>query len=264
MSTASLYHEALPGQGPCAFFLHGMLSSRLQWQPNLPALSRCVRPVVFDLWGHGNSPAPADDADYTVEAYLAQFESVRERMGVAQVVLVGQSFGAGLFMQYALRHPKRVRGLVFTNAVSALTDLDDEGARNSRERMAREIEAGGAAAIRALPMHPRGGKRLPTGLKDALVAAADAVDPDAVVRAMRITAPQISAAHALGRIECPVLLANGRYESSFQKYRDLAARTIPDCQVVDLEGGHAVNLEAVEGFDAAVIDFVARLPHPNP
>jgi hypothetical protein len=35
-----LYREALPGLGPRAFLLHGMLSSSLQWRPNLPSLSR--------------------------------------------------------------------------------------------------------------------------------------------------------------------------------------------------------------------------------
>ncbi len=253
-----LHREALPGRGPCAFLLHGMLSSRLQWHPNLPALSRHLRPVAFDLWGHGRSPAPLDDAAYTVPAMVAQLERAREALGEQRLVLVGQSFGAGLALHYALRHPERVLAVVFTNSSSALADPDDARLRATQQRMIEAIEAGGAQAVRELPMHPRGGKRLPPGLKPALIAAADAVHPQAVLRLARVTAPALSVARELARLACPVLLVNGRHEAPFQRWRDLAARAIPRGEVADLDAGHAVNLEAPAAFDAAVIDFVQR------
>lgn len=38
VSQARLHHEATGGGGPCLLLLHGMLSSRFQWTPNLDAL----------------------------------------------------------------------------------------------------------------------------------------------------------------------------------------------------------------------------------
>lgn len=238
--------------------LHGMLSSRFQWAPNLAALSSRTRPVLLELWGHGRSPTPALDTDYSVEAYVAEFERIRVLMGVPEVLMAGQSFGAGLAMHYAIRHPQRVRALVITNSISAFNNPDEDGTRQARERMAREIEAGGAKAVRALPMHPRHAKRIPQDLKAQLVAAADAVDPVAVARSMRLTAPQSSVAGLLHHIACPVLLVNGRYEAGFQKYRDFAAAGIVRCEVADLPAGHAVNLEAATAFDQAVFDFLSK------
>ena len=238
--------------------LHGMLSSRLQWAPNIAALSTRTRLVLLELWGHGRSPTPALDADYSVDAYVAEFERVRVLMGAADVIMAGQSFGAGLAMHYAIRHPQRVRALVITNSISAFNNPCDDGPRQARERMASEIEAGGAAAIRALPMHPRHAKRIPQDIKAQLVAAADAVDPVAVVRSIRLTAPQTSVARLLHHIACPVLLVNGRNEAGFQRYRNIAAAGIARCEVVDLLAGHAVNLEAAMAFDQAVLDFLSR------
>jgi pimeloyl-ACP methyl ester carboxylesterase len=205
-----------------------MLSSRLQWAPNLAVLSRRLRPVMFELWGHGRSPAPVDDACYCVDALIEQLELAREAMHESKVVLMGQSFGAGLAFQYALRHPHRVQAIVFTNSSSAFGEPDDASMKASRQSMAEAISLGGASSIRELPMHPRHGNRLPAALKSQLIAAADAVAPVALERLFRITAPDISVAHELHRIACPVLLVNGRYETRFQPHRDLAQTAIQD------------------------------------
>ncbi len=63
----------------------------------------------------------------------------------------------------------------------------------------------------------------------------------------------------LGRIACPTLLVNGRWEKSFQSMRDYAAATIPGCRVADVDAGHAVNLENPAAFDDAVTGFFASI-----
>ena len=62
----------------------------------------------------------------------------------------------------------------------------------------------------------------------------------------------------LGRISVPTLLVNGTRETAFQPLRDLAARKIPGVEVVDLDGGHAVNLDRAPDFNAAVTAFVGK------
>ena len=259
MSQPLLHREAVPGNGPPALLVHGMLSSRIQWRPNLGALSRHIRPVLVDLWGHGLSPSPPDDDAYTVESYVEQFELIRLSLGVAQVVMIAHSFGAGLAMHYAIRHARNVKALVITNSTTAFADPDDASVLAARERTAQAISANGAQAVQDLPMHPRRGKQLLADLRDELIAQADAVAPLAVIRASRITGPGLSAAQELGRILCPVLLVNGRREAGFQKYRDIAQARIPSCEVVDVDAGHAVNLEDPKGFDEATTAFLSRV-----
>lgn len=259
MSRPLLHRESASGNGPFAFFVHGLLSSRVQWRPNLVALVRHVRPVLIDLWGHGLSPSPPDDDHYTVAAYIEQFELIRQSLRASPVVMIAHSFGAGLAMQYAVRHPQHVRALVVTNSVTAFADRNDASMKAALEHTAREVATGGLDALRALPMHPRRGRRLPDSLRTELVAQADAVEPAAIIRATRITAPELSTLHDLERIQCPVLLVNGRRESGFQRYRDIAEKRMPRCEVVDLDAGHAVNLEDPTGFDRVTAAFLARV-----
>jgi len=244
------------GRGPFMFFVHGMLSSHRQWTPNLPALEGLVRPVLFDLWGHGDAPCPDADAAYTVEALIGEFERARAELGAERILLCGQSLGAALSLRYSILHPRRITAQLFTNSRSALLAPEALGSPEDTAARAAAIEAGGAAALAKLPFHPRHARRLAPELRAEMAAVADATDPRAVARLMRIARPRLSVLGELHRIACPTLLVNGRSERVFQPLRDVAARRIRGIRIADIAGGHAVNLENPEGFNAAVADFL--------
>ena len=67
---------------PHLLMVHGMLSSRAQWAPNVEALSEVCAPVVIELLGHGRSPAPTEPQAYTVEAYVRRFDALRDHLGL--------------------------------------------------------------------------------------------------------------------------------------------------------------------------------------
>jgi 2-succinyl-6-hydroxy-2,4-cyclohexadiene-1-carboxylate synthase len=234
-----------------------LLSSRAQWRPNLAALLAVSRPVVVELLGHGRSPGPTNPEAHRVATYVRRFEALRERLGVERWFVCGQSFGAGLTIRYALEHPERIIGQVFTNTMSGLSPAARE---RLPERMARldEVARGGHKALKALPFHPRPSKRLPPEIWEDLVADAELLSPAAVAEALRTTMPELSVADDLCRISVPTLLVNGTREAAFQPLRDLAAREIPGLAVVDLDGGHSINLDRAEAFNAAVAAFIHR------
>jgi pimeloyl-ACP methyl ester carboxylesterase len=245
------------GGKPYVLLVHGLLSSRAQWRPNISALAAVATPVVLELLGHGRSAAPTGPEAYTVGAYVDAFEALRKQLRAERWFVCGQSFGAGLTIRYALEHPERVIGQVFTNTMSGLSPAARE---RLPERMARfdAVERGGRAALKALPFHPRPSKRLPPEIWEDLVADTDLLSPPAVAQALRTTSPQLSVADDLGRICVPTLLVNGTRETAFQPLRDLAAREIRGVEVVDLDGGHSVNLDRAPDFNAAVTAFIRR------
>ena len=118
------------------------------------------------------------------------------------------------------------------------------------------VETGGPAALAKLPFHPRHARRIPPELRDAMIEVADAVDPRAVARLTRVAGPRLSVLGDLHRITCPTLLVNGRSERSFQPLREVAEHRIRGIRIADIPGGHAVNLENPEGFNAAVAEFL--------
>lgn len=254
------YYETHAGaNGPPMLLVHGFLSSRSQWRINLPALSQIAQPVLLELLGHGRSPAPEDPEPYKVAAYIAAFEAIRASLGTERWVICGQSFGAGLAIQYALEHPQRVMGVVFTNSISALSPKGDPERAAAQAERTRNIEQGGRVALEELRIHPRHAKRFPEDIKAEMVADAEQIAPEAILRSIALTSPDLSIAHRLSEIRVPALLVNGRWEKRFQPMREKVAAEMPGVKIVDLDGGHSVNIEAAAGFDQAVCEFIASV-----
>lgn len=242
------------GRLPPLLLVHGFLSSRAQWRANLEGLKSFCRPVIVELWGHGRSPTPDDPAAYDAASYIAIFETVRQSLDVARWWLCGQSFGAGLTLRYALNHPDRVEGQIFTNSVSGLSPR--RGTRANAEHYAQALERGGSAALEALPYHPRNAKRFTPEIKAEMLEDASKVSPRAIANAIRYTVPGLSVAEEFGRTSVPTLLVNGIWDKEFQPLRARAADLLPSLEIVDLDGGHSINAEAPERFDGAVRRFM--------
>lgn len=247
------------GRGPYMMMVHGFLSSRAQWKINLDALKGVVRPVLVELLAHGRSPAPEDPDAYKVETYIRAFETIRQRLGAERWVVCGQSFGAGLATQYTLEHPDRSMGLIITNSISAFSPKGDPDREKTQRERAATIQAGGKEALQELRIHPRHAKRFPEHIKTEMVEDADRIAPEGILRSMALTSPSLSIADRLHEITVPTLLVNGIWEKRFQPMRERAGKLIPGVTVVDLPAGHSVNIEAAEGFDKAVVEFVGRL-----
>ena len=254
-----MHVEVHAGTGPYLLLVHGICSSRAQWRPNLAGLAGFSRPAVVELLGHGRSPSPAEDAPYTVEAYIARFEAIRESLGVERWALCGQSFGAGLTLNYALAHPARIAGQVFTNSNSALAKRNPAVSDEMRLARLAGFEDRGRAALEAMPFYPKRSGRLAPDVEAELLADAERISLSGVAQGLRHTSPGLSVIERFAETRVPTLLVNGRREKSFQPVRDEAARLLPALQIVDLDGGHPVNLDQPEAFNAAVRAFLVGL-----
>jgi pimeloyl-ACP methyl ester carboxylesterase len=245
------------GRRPHLLLVHGICSSRAQWRPNLAALGAVCTPVVIELLGHGRSESPEDPGAYRVEAYVERFEAIRESLGAERWAICGQSFGAGLTLNYVLAYPERITAQVLTNSASGLGPRRDmpEGDRDIR---IAAFEARGRSALEAMAFYPRRTGRLAPEVEDELVRDAELISLAAMARSVCMTFPGLSAADRLGEIATPSLLVNGRREKSFQPLRDEAAQRIRGLEVVDLEGGHPINLDQAGAFNAAVASFLER------
>ena len=68
---------------------------------------------LYDRVGTGRSDRLADVEAYGVTRDIADLDAVRNRLGVHEMILVGQGAGAELAARYLARYPERVRQAVF-------------------------------------------------------------------------------------------------------------------------------------------------------
>lgn len=96
-------------------FLHGFGGSARQWAYQVEKFGERDRVIALDLRGHGSSqrpPGPYDVATLRDDvAAAARALSVRRPL-----ILIGHSFGAALAVEFALRYPRMVDGLVLIAA----------------------------------------------------------------------------------------------------------------------------------------------------
>jgi haloalkane dehalogenase len=94
---------------PVALFLHGNPTSSFLWRNVIPHIAPQVRCIAPDLIGFGDSDKP--DIAYRVEDHARYLQAFIEVLELNDVILVVHDWGSALGLDWARRHPERVRGL---------------------------------------------------------------------------------------------------------------------------------------------------------
>lgn len=263
MTELLLHREIHGSRGPYLLLVHGILSSRAQWRPNLDALCSVARPVVVELLGHGRSASPEAPDLYSPDRYVREFERIRKDLGAERWFVCGTSLGAALTLRYALEHPRRVVAHAFTNTNSALADANwVASTRAAMQQFATAVETEGRTALERMPVHPRHARRLTAELKQALVSDAQLHSPLGVARSALVTVVESSLRERIAATRVPTLMLQGTRERRFAEAAEYARTTLPNLESIGIDAGHAVNLEAPEEFNAALVDWVRRFGAP--
>jgi haloalkane dehalogenase len=99
------------GAGSPVVFLHGNPMSSRVWRGVLPHVAEHGLCLAPDLIGMGESGKP--DIAYRFSDHARYLDAWFDALALRNVVLVGYDWGGALAMDWAARHPDRVRGLVF-------------------------------------------------------------------------------------------------------------------------------------------------------
>lgn len=102
------YRDTGVGETPVVF-LHGNPTSSYLWRNVIPHVADRTRALAPDLIGMGESGKP--DSGYRFTDHAAYLDGWFDALGLDQVVLVGHDWGGALGMDWAARHPDRVRGI---------------------------------------------------------------------------------------------------------------------------------------------------------
>ena len=255
MTEPEIYYEVHGEKEPYLLLVHGMLSSRSQWMPNIDGLRRFCSPVVVELFGHGRSPSPEDPLYYGPENYMREFEKVRQKVGVEKWFICGQSLGASLTLRYAIFHPDHIIAQIFTNSRSATS-----GAASDRGpgMLARRIEELGRRAIDEFPLHPAKGRHLSEEIRNALMEDVNRVTVMGFQNTATYTITNEGIQSQLPKTGIPTLLIAGRYDKTFYPHLDDVKEMIPGLEVIVLDAGHAVNIGQPENFNEAVKEFITK------
>ena len=103
------------GSGPVLVLLHATLHDRHDYDPVLSTLASSHRVIALDWPGHGESDAVAGGQQVTASLLADVLEEVVVDKDQRDLRLIGNSVGGFAAARLAIRHPRRVAGLVLVD-----------------------------------------------------------------------------------------------------------------------------------------------------
>ena len=102
-------------------FLHGNPTSNYLWRNIVPYVEGQGRAIAPDLIGMGKSDKPK--IEYTFKDHIKYLDEFIRQMETDSIILVLHDWGSALGFHYAYRNQDKIKGIVFMEAVTALTRL---------------------------------------------------------------------------------------------------------------------------------------------
>ena len=137
------FHDV--GDGTPVLLIHGSgpgVSAWANWRLVLPHLKDKARAIAPDMAGFGYTEL-SESFTFSIDTWVNQLTALLDALKIDRASIIGNSFGGGIALQFAARHPARVDRLVLMGSVGASFPLTyglDRvwGYKASRENM-REL-----------------------------------------------------------------------------------------------------------------------------
>jgi pimeloyl-ACP methyl ester carboxylesterase len=234
------------GEGPPILLIHGFASNvATNWEgPGwIAALKESGRRVVaFDNRGHGRSEKLYEPERYGAPLMAEDARRLLDHLGIEKADVLGYSMGARIAAFLVLKHPNRVRSVVFGGlGINMVRGMVGSGplAKALEARSIAEVTNDTARSFRAF-------------------AETTKSDLTALAACMRGPREKLTAEQLAG-IEVPTLVAVGTEDVIGGSGDELAA-LIPNAKLLSIEGCDHMKAVGDAHFKQGVLDFLTQRP----
>ncbi len=251
------YRELGEGPGDPLVLLHAFPLNGRMFEPQMEAFSGGRRVIAPDFPGFGRSPRTPAQPD--VRYYAEAVGGLLDRLGLERVVLGGVSMGGYVAFGCLRLFPRRISGLVLADT---RPEPDSDEVRENRKEMARRVAEEGVEVLVELQMERLLARDTLENNEEVVEEVRDMIlesSPGGVVAALGALRERPDSTPLLEEIEVPTLVIGGEEDGiSSPEVMGAMAEKIPDSRHVTLpRAGHLSNLDAPEGFNAALKEFLA-------
>jgi pimeloyl-ACP methyl ester carboxylesterase len=109
-------HYAAAGSGPVLLFLHGFPEYWGVWKNHLKEFQSGFRCIAPDMRGYNLTEKPLELNKYHICYLVEDIRQLIQHLGVENVFLVAQDWGAQVAWSFVLRHPECVKKFITINA----------------------------------------------------------------------------------------------------------------------------------------------------
>lgn len=267
---------------PALLILHGGPGGAHDYLDNLAALATDNQPVVFyDQLGCGKSDQPNDPARWTLSRFVLEVGRVRQALNLNKVIILGQSFGGMLAIEYLLNNPEGVVGLILSNSLSSAPLLGSEIGRLKNELPASTLdvleahEADGTvdspeykkAAEAFYSRHILRMDPLPEAIAEVLNAQNQVYEVMWGKNEFNITGnlKNWDRTGDLEKINLPTLIISGEFDESTPKVNQTMRDGLKKSEWILMPGcSHLSNLESPDAYFKFIQNFLDQINMSHP
>ena len=257
--SARLALDEVGSGSPTVVFLHAGVADRRSWAAQLTCLACTHRCVAYDRRGFGSTTCDPDEPF----SHVADLAAV---IGDGPAVLVGNSQGGRIAIDFALAEPERVAGLILAGTAVSGWEVDLTRALSAPERELVQAIDDAELAGDLERMNTLEAQLWLDGLQ-GVVGRVDTPIRDLFfeMNAVALRAPFLtaedeppSAVERLHEIATPTHVVDGALDLQYIRTRTARlAAIIPSARHEIIDGaGHLMALEAPDAFNQLLLDFV--------
>ena len=234
------------GQGDPILLIHGFASNAGTnwvdpgWVRTLVADGRRV--VAFDNRGHGQSEKLYEPERYGAPVMAEDARALLDHLGIERADVMGYSMGARISAFLVLKHPERVRSVIFAGlGINMVRGMVGTGplAKALEAKSIADVANDTARSFRAFAEHTKGDLR---ALAACMRGPREKITPE-----------------LLAGISVPVLVAVGTEDVIGGSGAELAA-LIPGAKLLDIAGRDHMKAVGDARFKQGVLDFLTQRP----
>ena len=216
------------GHGDVIIFLHGNNGDCHYFSNQIDYFSEKYRVIALDTRGHGKTPRGTKP--FTLNTFADDLYDFMKNMDIEKANIVGFSDGANIAMLFALKYPERVEMLVLN------------GGNISPDGVEYELQKSITDEYRSL------------------VLTTDKTDEQRRLEEMlsiMVNEPHIKPSE-LSNIRAKTLVVAGTFDLIKREHTELIYKSLPNAEILFIEGGHLIAVENPQTFNKAVEEFLKR------
>lgn len=214
------------GHGEPIILLHGNGESCDYFRGQMEAFAQRFHVYAIDTRGHGKTPR--GDSPFTIRQFADDLLGFMDDHHIEKTHLLGFSDGGNIAMIFAMQHPDRVDRLILNGA-----NLNSEGVKRSTQI---PIEIGYRIASRF------SGKN-------------ESAKLNAEMLGLMVNDPNVKP-EELKTIRAKTLVIAGTNDMIRESHTRLISESIPNSQLVFINGNHFIANKKPKEFNRAVLDFL--------
>jgi 3-oxoadipate enol-lactonase len=243
-----------PDGAPVVVLCHGLLGNLHMWDGQMSVLTPRYRVLRFDNRGHGGTQVAAPP--YTIELLTEDTRALLDVFDIEVVHFVGASLGGMIGQLLAVKHPERLRSLIFVGTLSYMPppQMWDERIRIAREQGLEALAPTMLERWFTPEFHQRNPDAVAPILNSVLNTDVDGfVGACEAIKAMYLTP-------LLSRIATPALVLGADQDPGVPvSETEMIHRKISGSEMKIIGGArHLFCIERATKFNAILMDFLDR------